>query len=66
MIIDIPGSISGRRTLFALIGTGKFRPWAEGFDNQGSLRTQYKIIYRKGKKEIKKLNYNMCRVHIET
>jgi hypothetical protein len=29
-----------RRTLSAIVWTGKFRPGAEGFDKQGTLRTQ--------------------------
>jgi hypothetical protein len=37
---EFPGSIPGRRTLSAIVRTGKFRPGAEGFDIQGSLRTQ--------------------------
>jgi len=34
--MEIPGSIPGRRTLCAIVRTGKFRPG----DKQGSLRTQ--------------------------
>jgi hypothetical protein len=37
--IEFPGSISGRRTLCAIVRTGKFQRGAEGFDKQGSLRT---------------------------
>jgi len=38
--IEILGSIPSRRTLCAIVRTGKFRPGAEGFDEQGSLGTQ--------------------------
>ena len=40
MTIEILGSIPSQRTLCAIVRTGTFRPGAEGFDKQGSLRTQ--------------------------
>jgi hypothetical protein len=41
--IEIPGSNPGRRTLCAIVRAGKFRPGAEGFEEQGSLQTQYTL-----------------------